>query len=333
MELFDRELQRYETRAREAVSLNLRVGMVLNGLDKGPLKDHLLLNSAKYLTWQEFKSEIVNYRRATQAVADSGGVAPMDVGAFTKGDKGRGRGAGKGTQDQTCHNCGGRGHFKKDCKKPGGGAHWPDSRAKAKPKSKGQGKGRKGQTRDKKTVNAVEDDDEEEYHDEEEQEQPENEEGLGAFFVCALSKQGVGSKGETVIDIGIDSCAAASVIPRGLLQLPVRRDGRGGTYYTATKEPISDEGLQVVEGRAHGDGPTLVGRFRVAPVSRTLMSLSQMVEQGIKVVFDSTAGKDSSHMVIKKCGVKIPLVKKNKVYVLPWHVIGTSDFSRRGQDL
>ena len=332
MELFDRELQRYETRAREAVSLNLRVGMVLNGLDKGPLKDHLLLNSAKYLTWQEFKSEIVNYRRATQTVVDNGGVVPMDVGAFTKGDKGRGRGAGKGTQDQTCHNCGGRGHFKKDCKKPGGGAHWPDSRAKAKPKSKGQGKGRKGQTRDKKTVNAVEDDDEEEYHDEE-QEQPENEEGLDAFFVCALSKQSVGSKGETVIDVGIDSCAAASVIPRGLLQLPVRRDGRGSTYYTATKEPISDEGLQVVEGRAHGDGPTLVGRFRVAPVSRTLMSLSQMVEQGIKVVFDSTAGKDSSHMVIKKCGVKIPLVKKNKVYVLPWHVIGTSDFSRRGQDL
>ena len=106
MELFDRELQRYETRARESVSLNLRVGMVLNGLDRGPLKDHLLLNSAKYLTWQEFKSEIVNYRRATQAVADSSGAAPMDVGAFTKGDKGRGRGAGKGTQDQTCHNCG-----------------------------------------------------------------------------------------------------------------------------------------------------------------------------------------------------------------------------------
>ena len=149
---------------------------------------------------------------------------------------------------------GGRGHFKKDCKKPGGGAYWPDSRAKAKPKSKGKGKGWKGQNRDKKTVNAVEDDDEEEYHDEQEQEQPENEEGLGAMFVCALSKQG-----EIVIDIGIDSCAAASVIPRGLLQLPVRRDGRGGTYYTATKEPISDEGLQIVEGRAHGNGPHLGG--------------------------------------------------------------------------
>ena len=153
------------------------------------------------------------------------------------------------------------------------------------------------------------------------------------MFVCALSKQCVGSKGETVIDIGIDSCAAASVIPRGLLQLPVRLDGRGDTYYTATKEPIADEGLQIVEGRAHGDGPTLVGRFQVASVSRTLMSLSQMVEHGIKVVFDSTAGKDSSHMLIKKCGVKIPVVTKNKVYVLPWHVTGTSDFSQRGQDL
>ena len=90
-------------------------------------------------------------------------------------------------------------------------------------------------------------------------------------------------KGETVIDIGIDSCAVASVIPRGLLQLPVRRDGRGGTYYTATKEPISDEGLQIVEGRAYGDGPTLVGRFRVAPVSRTLMSLSQMLSKASRL--------------------------------------------------
>ena len=83
-EFFDRELKRYETRARESVSLNLRVGMVLNGLDKGPLENHLLLISAKYLTWQEFISEIVNYRRATKAIADSGGVAPMDWGIYAR---------------------------------------------------------------------------------------------------------------------------------------------------------------------------------------------------------------------------------------------------------
>ena len=37
-----------------------------------------------------------------------------------------------------------------------------------------------------------------------------------------------------------------------------------------------------------------------------------MVEQGIRVVFDSTAGKDSSHMVIKNCGVENPFVQKEQ---------------------
>ena len=102
-----------------------------------------------------------------------------------------------------------------------------------------------------------------------------------------------------------------------MLNLPVHKDGCGGTYYTATKEPIVDEGLQVVKGRAHGEGPVLTARFRVAPVSRTLMALSQMVDQGIRLVFDSVDGHDASYMVIKKTGYKIPLVRKNKVYTLP----------------
>ena len=54
------------------------------------------------------------------------------------------------------------------------------------PNRKGRAKVGKVKPETKKTANAVEDDDEEEYHDEEEQEQPENEEGLGAFFVCVL---------------------------------------------------------------------------------------------------------------------------------------------------
>ena len=42
VELFERELQRYETRAKEVISLNLLIGMVLNGLEKGPLKEYAL---------------------------------------------------------------------------------------------------------------------------------------------------------------------------------------------------------------------------------------------------------------------------------------------------
>eukprot|EP00974_Lingulodinium_polyedra_P114577 11093603-Lingulodinium_polyedra.AAC.1 len=52
LELFEREVLRYEARSGEALSLQLRVGMVLNGLEKGALRDHLLLNSSKYSEWQ-----------------------------------------------------------------------------------------------------------------------------------------------------------------------------------------------------------------------------------------------------------------------------------------
>ena len=48
IELFERELIRYEKHASETSILNQRTGMVLNRLDSGPLTDHLLLNSWKH---------------------------------------------------------------------------------------------------------------------------------------------------------------------------------------------------------------------------------------------------------------------------------------------
>ena len=81
------------------------------------------------------------------------------------------------------------------------------------------------------------------------------------MFVCALSKQRVGSKGETVIDIGIGQlCSGISPSLVVLLLLPVCRDGRGGhILHSGRRNQSQNEGLQIVEGRAHGDGPTLVG--------------------------------------------------------------------------
>ena len=95
------------------------MGIVLINLDEGPLKEHLLMNSAKFTSWNEFKEEITNIRRAKDA---SQGVAPMDVDGLAKG-KPKGKGAGKG--QQTCHNCGKPGHYKKECRAPGGGAYRP----------------------------------------------------------------------------------------------------------------------------------------------------------------------------------------------------------------
>ena len=109
----------------------------------------------------------------------------MDVGAFTKGDKGRGRGAGKGTQDQTCHNCGDEAISRKIVR-----TWWRSTLAgfscqgQTQIERAGQRSERSNQ-RQKRLSMLFEDDDEEEYHDEEEQEQPDNEEGL-VHFLCAL---------------------------------------------------------------------------------------------------------------------------------------------------
>ena len=98
----------------------------------------------------------------------------------------------------------------------------------------------------------------------------------------------------------------------------------GTTYYTATKEPITDEGMQLLEGRAYCKGLMLKARLRIVKgVSRTLMSVSQMTDQGIKVVFqkDLKTQKDTSYIEILETGTRIPLLRKDRVYVIPWHVI------------
>lgn len=62
--VFARGLLRYEKRAQESVGLSLRSGMVLNGLDRGALKDDMRLNSSRDASWVEFKEGTTKYRRA-----------------------------------------------------------------------------------------------------------------------------------------------------------------------------------------------------------------------------------------------------------------------------
>ena len=221
MELFDRELQRYETRARESVSLNLRVGMVLNGLDRGPLTDHLLLNRAKYLTWQEFKSEIVGGRRkrsrtvvelppwmlehsrkVTKVVVAVLARARRTRHAITVGDEVISRKIARNLVEE---------HTGRILvPRPNPNRKERAKVGKVKPETERLSMLLRTTTRRSTMMR-----------------KSKNSQRMRKDWVR------VGSKGETVIDIGIDSCAAASVIPRGLLQLPVRRDGRGDTYYTA----------------------------------------------------------------------------------------------------
>ena len=93
LELFERELRRWEHKAGEQMSDQIRMGIVLLNIEDGPIKDHLLMNSAEYKDWVSFKSDVIDIRRAKEA---SSGAAPMDIDGLTKG-----KGKGKGKTDKT----------------------------------------------------------------------------------------------------------------------------------------------------------------------------------------------------------------------------------------
>jgi len=132
LERFEATVAEYEKEAGSSVPDDLKVGVVIKGIEKGSLKEHLLLQSERCDTYESFRAELDVIARA-QSIALFG-PSPMDIDAFSKGGKG---GGGKGADKFTgkCDNCGKTGHKKAQCWAKGGGAAQG---------GKGGGKGGKG---------------------------------------------------------------------------------------------------------------------------------------------------------------------------------------------
>ena len=147
MAQFDRDIDRYQKASGETFPVNIRIGVTLRMLLDGPLKQHLVLNSARLTTWELLKAEIDNVRRAQAAASST--PQPMDLSAygtqnldaFQRGkSRGKGKGKDKGKPKDNvpttpCSICGKAGHVKKDCwyNIPGG---WEETN---KPKGKNKG--------------------------------------------------------------------------------------------------------------------------------------------------------------------------------------------------
>ena len=127
--------------------------------------------------------------------------------------------------------------------------------------------------------------------------------------------------------MGVDSCAAATVVPREVApDYPAyenRMSVNGEGYRTANGGWVVDEGTKELIGALpSADGKRQVRglRTRVAAVSRALASVSEMVDAGHTVVFS----KEMSYAKNLGTGVVTPLTRRNDVYemeleVAPYH--------------
>ena len=101
MAQFDREIDRYEKASGETFPENIRVGIALRMFPDGPLKQHLVLNSARLTMWVTLEAEIDNVRRAQAAASstpqsmDLSAYGTQEIDSSQKG-KSHGKGNGKG---------------------------------------------------------------------------------------------------------------------------------------------------------------------------------------------------------------------------------------------
>ena len=134
------------------------------------------------------------------------------------------------------------------------------------------------------------------------------------------------------IRIGVDSCACESVMSEDILHdYPLNTKGRGRKYQCANKTKIVDQGSRHIFGRIQGRSAVSAWRFRVTKVHRALLSVSQMVDQGYRVVFDSddTCGrggstdsrKDVSYFQNKETGVKVKIPRSGRTYEIEMDVL------------
>ena len=98
MAQFDRDIDSCQKASGETFPENIRIGVTLRMLPDGPLKQHLVLNSARLTSCEFLKAEIDNVRRAEAAASST--PQPMDLSAYGAQNldaflKGKSRGKGK----------------------------------------------------------------------------------------------------------------------------------------------------------------------------------------------------------------------------------------------
>ena len=123
---------------------------------------------------------------------------------------------------------------------------------------------------------------------------------------------------EAVVDSGAeDSVAPPGLFPGDVLPSPMSREGR--RYRAANGSPIPNLG-QTLAHFWDANGAVCGIPFQVAQVERPLISVSRMAAAGCRVSFEG----DTGEILHVASGRRLPLVRRNGVYVLELRVIPAS---------
>ena len=359
LEAFERDIRRYTQSSGEEFWDNIRLGVVLRNLPKGSLREHLILNADRFKTWGSLRDEISNIVRA-QATAQSR-PSPMDMdsmvrdmqtqlNAITKGkgkgkDSGKSNGKGKEQLPKTpCPLCNKPGHWKRDCwyntdNKGGKGASKGAGKAGKAQSNAGAAKGdsritgncwkcgkpgHRAQDCRSKTVNNLDEQNDSNAtgHD------------MSCLYLSAFEQHrpesyyiGDARSATQRIHFGVDSCAAASVTPKGFCaEYPIHKDSQTGQLYTtANGKKIPDLGQRTLMIQDVATPKAI--RSRVCDVVRPLLAVFDVCKTGHKVILDidfdehGKLQRDNSHIYHKATSSVTPLTLNNRTWDLSVDVL------------
>ena len=133
--------------------------------------------------------------------------------------------------------------------------------------------------------------------------------------------------GQERIDIIVDSGASTSMLPKDVAKDHPLRPGGDRLYTTASKQEVRVEGEKdLVCGFM--DGSEFRMTWEVGDISRPLSSVSQMIQGGHRVWFD-TEERGGSGCYSYATGKTMKIYERNGIFVLPaWIRSGTSSSSQ-----
>ena len=333
LERYDQAIALYEREVGMRLDDDTKIGVVIKGLDAGVLREHLLLTSEQHTSYAAFRENLDKIVRARSLAMST--ATPMALDAVNKGsgkgDIGKGKktggggkgGSGKGGRggssapkgskfDGFCNHCGKYGHKVVDC--------WQKQEAsntgKKKEGKKGKDSGKKGGGRGGGKMNDLSGN-------------PEgNSKGtqvptevLSSLSLCELALDHVGGDDrrpadERQITWHIDSGACVTVAPQthpALRGYRIHLDNQKGQHYkTASGNKVVDEGCRVLVGKGPEAELPVVVKTRIADVSRPLMSVAGLVDNG----FDVTFSRSGAYAKNSVTGRKIDFARVGPTWTL-----------------